>query len=104
MKDLEASRQWYERLLGETECVTPIEGILELKISNKLWLQLIRKRGDSEPTDSVLRMEVTDIQAELNRLGLLGIPTTGVEMVEGVISYFDLQDPDGNRLSFYQLY
>ncbi len=44
-----------------------------------------------------------DVHAERARLGALGVEAGEVEVVDGVIAWWDFTDPDGNRLSLYTL-
>lgn len=102
VKNLAESDKWYKTLLGELERLTPVDGILELKLDEGIWLQLIEKHN-SKNTSSIIRLEVRDLKVEKDRLEKYLIPTGEIQTVEGVISYFEFQDLDGNNLSFYQL-
>lgn len=99
--DLPRARRWYETVLEvEGPDVEPVEGVVEYRVGG-IWLQL----GESEerPGGSTVRIGVPDVRAERERLVGLGIGAGPVEVVEGVITYWDLQDPDGNRSSLYTL-
>ena len=99
--DLPRARRWYEAVLEvEGPDVEPVEGVVEYQVGGT-WLQLGESR--ERPGGSTLRLGVPDVHAERERLVGLGIGAGSVEVVEGVITFWDLQDPDGNRLSFYTL-
>lgn len=99
--DLPRARRWYEAVLEvEGPDVEPVEGVVEYLVGG-IWLQ----PGESEerPGASTVRLGVPDVHAERERLVGLGIGAGPVEVVEEVIACWDLQDPDGNRLSLYTL-
>lgn len=100
VSDLSSSIDWYNSLLGEVESFTPAEGVVEFQLNTTTWLQLFEGPLSN---GAVLRLEVNKIQEEHRRLQALGISPTPVELVPGVVSYFDFKDPDGNLLSFYRL-
>ena len=101
VSNLEASVAWYGQLLGEVESFAPAEGVVEFQLNPTTWLQLFE--GETGAAGSVLRLEVTGIKQQHARLEGLGIPATAVELVPGIVSFFDFEDLDGNQLSFYQL-
>lgn len=67
-----------------------------------MWLQLAEGRRNE--TDWTFRIGVKDAAKEQESVRSLGVMTTEMETVSGVISFFGFTDPDGNRLSFYQLH
>jgi lactoylglutathione lyase len=99
----EATR-WYQTLLGNVEMVEPAPGTIELQLTENVWLQLddtgyLEEGGGS----SIIRLETDDIEAKHQIVKRL-VPNLGaIEVVEGVIRYFDFNDPSGNRLSYYQM-
>ncbi|WP_462249595.1 VOC family protein [Ekhidna sp.] len=101
VSNLEASTEWYSDLLSNTNAISPAEGVVEFELNEKTWLQLFE--GESSTNTAILRLEVNDIQSEHKRLKILGISPTNIELVPGVVSYFDFKDPDGNQLSFYTI-
>jgi hypothetical protein len=46
---------------------------------------------------------VTDLESERERLLSLGVAVGEIERVEGVISFCDFVDPDGNKLGLYRV-
>jgi predicted enzyme related to lactoylglutathione lyase len=77
-----------------------MEGIVEFNVGGT-WLQLSKGKTDSK--EWVFRIGVDDLMNERKRIQDLGIKIEGVKTVPEIITYFDLIDPDKNRLSFYQL-
>ena len=51
----------------------------------------------------LVRVGVEDIDAERRRLLDLAVAVEDTERVEGVIAFCDFADPDGNRLSLYEV-
>ncbi len=100
VKDLAGARGWYARLLGKEPELEPVPGIVEFRVGGT-WLQL--EEGERRPKGWVFRIGVPDLQREWDRLAELGIPAREIQTVPEVIRFFDLADPDGNHLSFYQL-
>ena len=100
MKELAEAKLWYGELLGKEPELEPAPGIVEFKVG-ETWLQLVE--GRSRGTDWVFRIGVPDVTAEQRRLNELGIETGEIATIPRVISWFDFDDPDGNRLSFYEM-
>jgi predicted enzyme related to lactoylglutathione lyase len=97
VRDLDAARAWYERVLGKVADIEPVPGILEFEVHPGSWLQL----HDGDRT--VFRIGVKDVEAARDRLATMGIFVAPIERVEGVIAFFEFSDPDGNHLSLYQV-
>ena len=100
--DLNSAVEWYRRLLGEVEEVNPAPGVWEFQIVPSGWLQLFESEIN-EPNQSVVRFESHDIEASRMLASSLSINLDQIETVPDAVSYFDFQDPFGNRLSFYEL-
>lgn len=100
VSNLERSIKWYKQVLGDVEYFSPAEGVIEFMLNEKTWLQLFEGMS---PSNSILRLEVRDIQSHYDRLKKLGLAPTSIELVPNVISFFDFKDLDGNQLSFYKL-
>ncbi len=50
-----------------------------------------------------LQLEVRDLSRERERLRASGIPASEISTVPNVISYFDIFDPDGNTMRWFQV-
>lgn len=109
VRDLDAARKWYQRLLqlGPPE-LSPVDGVVEYELG-PVWLQLFE--AETELVDAaaaadaaVLRIGVPDVYAEHERLAALGLQVDPVIRVERVIDFLDLRDPDGHPLSFYAVH
>lgn len=100
VQDLERSARWYQELFDIKEAISPVDGVLEMEIG-PVWLQLYEGKGIE--SDTALRFGVRDIERAHKRVKKLDIPAEDITEVPGVIRYFDLRDPDGHGLSFYEM-
>ncbi|WP_152365005.1 VOC family protein [Microlunatus speluncae] len=99
VSDLDAAARWYERVLErDAPDLRPVDGVIEYDLDG-CWLQLCR--DEVRPGHTVFRFGVPDVRAERQRLEELGLVVGELIEVPGVISYFDFEDPDRNRLSCY---
>jgi lactoylglutathione lyase len=102
VKDVEQATRWYKNLLGNVETMEPAPGVMELQLTENTWLQL-DNTGDLKVGGSIIRLETKDIDS-IHTIVKKLMPDVGdIELVEGVIRYFDFKDLAGNRLSYYQL-
>ncbi len=104
VKNVAESVEWYKKLLGEVKVVEPTPGTIELQLNESIWLQLddtgyLEVGGGS----AIIRLSKEDIEATHENVRSLASDVDNIETVEGVISYFDFKDPDGNRLSYYKM-
>jgi len=104
VKDVKEATRWYKTLLGDVEIIEPTPGTIELQLTEDAWLQLddtgyLKVGGDG----SIVRLGTKDIDAMHKIVKNLTPDISDIELVEGVIRYFDFKDPAGNRLSYYQL-
>jgi lactoylglutathione lyase len=102
VKDVKEAARWYKALLGDVETMEPAPGTMELRLTESTWLQL-DDTGYLEVGGSIIRLETKDMDAMYKTVKKLMPDTGDIELVEGVIRYFDFKDPAGNRLSYYQL-
>lgn len=101
VKDLSHAVPWYRRALGLAEPdLQPAAGVVEFQVG-PIWLQLSEEATDRSGAETVTRFGVTDADAERARLVALAVPVGPIERVPGVVTYFNLVDPDGNVLSLY---
>lgn len=104
VKDVTAATEWYKKLLGDVEMMEPAPGTKELRLTESTWLQLddtgyLEVGGGS----TIIRFSTDDIEATHETVKRLASNVDDIETVVGVLRYFDFKDPDGNRLSYYQL-
>lgn len=56
-----------------------------------------------KPSSWDLEIGVRDLPRERDRLRRSGIAATEITTVPNVISYFDIKDPDGNGMRWFQV-
>jgi predicted enzyme related to lactoylglutathione lyase len=100
VSDLSKSREWYSRLFGKGPDLEPFEGNVEFKVGS-CWVQIVS--GKVQASSWELLLEVRDLSRERERLREGGITAGEIKTVPDVISYFDLSDPDGNAMRWFQV-
>ncbi len=102
VSDIAKSREWYSRLFGKKgPDLEPFAGNVEYKLGGA-WVQIVS--GKVQPSSSWnLQLEVRDLSRERERLRAEGIDATEIRTVPNVISFFDLKDPDGNNMRWFQV-
>lgn len=100
VSDLSKSCEWYARLFGKGPDLEPFKGNVEFKIAGG-WMQIVA--GKPRPSSWGLQIEVQDLVRERQRLREAEIDATEIKGVPNVISYFDLKDPDGNGMRWFQV-
>jgi hypothetical protein len=78
----------------------PFPGNVEFKVGGA-WVQVVS--GKAKPSSWSLQLEVRDLSRERERLRDSGIAATEIKTVPSVISYFDVGDPDGNPMRWFQV-
>ena len=100
VSDLAKSREWYSRLFGKGPDLEPFPGNVEFKVGNA-WVQI--SSGKVQPSSWSFQIEVRDLTRERERLQEAGIAASAINTVPDVIRYFDLTDPDGNAMRWFQV-
>ncbi len=100
VSDLSKSQEWYSRLLGKGPDLEPFPGNVEFKVGGA-WVQIVK--GKVQTSSWSLQLEVRDLSRERERLRASGIAAGEINTVPKVISYFDLSDPDGNTMRWFQV-
>jgi len=100
VSDLSKSREWYSLLFGKMPDLEPFPGNVEFKVGGA-WVQI--SKGKVQTSSWSLQLEVRDLSRERERLREAGIAATEIKTVPNVISYFDLNDPDGNTMRWFQV-
>ena len=76
--NLNSAVEWYRRLLGEVEELSPARGVWEFQIVPSGWLQLFESEIN-EPNQSVVRFESHDIEASRMLASSLSINVDQIE-------------------------
>jgi predicted enzyme related to lactoylglutathione lyase len=100
VSDLSKSRGWYSRLFGKGPDLEPFPGNVEFKVGGA-WVQI--SNGKVQPSSWSLLIEVRDLSRERERLRKSEIAASEIQTIPNVISYFDLSDPDGNTMRWFQV-
>ncbi len=100
VSDLAKSREWYSRLFGKAPDLEPFPGNVEFRVG-RAWVQIMK--GKVQASSWSLQLEVRDVSRERERLRGGGIPASETKTVPNVISYFDVSDPDGNTMRWFQV-
>lgn len=100
VSDLPKSREWYSRLFGKGPDLEPFPGNIEFKVGGA-WVQIVS--GKVQASSWTLLLAVGDLSRERERLREGGIVATEIKTVPDVIRYFDLRDPDGNAMRWFQV-
>lgn len=100
VRDLDAAVDWYRVALelGDVD-LEPMDGLVEFDLG-PLWLQLARDPDNAGREGMSITLSVDDAATERERLAGLGLEVTEVTRYEGVVEFFALTDPDGNKVGF----
>lgn len=100
VSNLAKSREWYSTAFGKGPDLEPFPGNVEFKLGGA-WVQI--SEGKVSPSSWSLQLEVEDLPRERQRLRDADIAAAEIETAPGVISWFDLKDPDGNSMRWFQV-
>jgi len=100
VSDHSKSKEWYSRLFGKQPDLEPFPGNVEFKIGGA-WVQIAK--GEPKPSSWSIQFEVRDLSREKDRLLEAGISVPEIKTNQNVIRWFDLTDPDGNQLRWFQV-
>ncbi len=89
VSDHPKAKEWYSRLFGKAPDLEPFPGNVEFKLGGA-WVQIMK--GSVKPSSWSLQLEVRDLHRERE-----------IKTVPDMISYFDLSDPDGNTMRWFQV-
>jgi len=103
VSSLENAKEWYGKFLGEgAEMIEPAPGVLEIKATPNMWLQLYETEQMPE-TGAVLRFLVDDMAESQSAYAAKGIDTGEAIEVPAIVTYSEFTDPFGNQLGLYDL-
>jgi hypothetical protein len=100
VSDLSKSREWYSLLFGKMPDLEPFPGNVEFRVG-PAWVQI--SKGKVKASSWSLQLEVRDLHRERERLRESNIAATEIKTNPNVISWFDLKDPDGNAMRWFQV-
>lgn len=97
---LRESAKWYELLLEPDDELRPAPNMVEYKKA-ATWIQLLE--APVVPSANAVLFAVEDLETEVRSLSEKGILYDPVIEDLGVIRYVNFFDPDGNKLSLYEI-
>jgi len=100
VSNLARSKDWYPLLFGKAPDLEPFPGNVEFKVGGA-WVQIVE--GEVKPSSWKILFEVRDLHRERERLRENNIAATEIKTSPNVISWFDLTDPDGNAMRWFQV-
>ena len=101
VRDIIAAIEWYTRFLDRPPDARPIADVAEWMLGTESTLQLL-ERHDSVHL-GILRLEVTDLDESMHRVGQRGCHPVETGEYPGIVRYADYWDPSGNEISLVQV-
>lgn len=94
VSDVEASRQWYEKLIGRAPDNNPMPVLYEWQVVPGGWVQIWT---DTERAgQGLLNLAVADLDADVAAATENGLSPGDIEDVNKGVRLSTLHDPDGN--------
>lgn len=101
--DLDRARTFYGGVFGSGPEFEPDDDLLEWRVgAGEIWLQVVGVAGEIRPLLNRVRFRVTDLPAAHAAVRAEGGDATAIDTLPGVVRWFDLTDPWGNRLGYYE--
>ena len=103
VNNLEKSAKQYKDIFEpEKELISTDFQMIEYR-TGPIWIQLFE--GKTEINDNVVNFEVENLEKEYNRLKeMTVISNEEIIYIPDVIKYLEFKDPDGNKLTFLEIY
>ena len=103
VNNLEKSAKQYKDIFEpEKELISTDFQMIEYR-TGTIWIQLFE--GKTEINDNVVNFEVENLEKEYNRLKeMTVISNEEIIDIPDVIKYLEFKDPDGNKLTFLEIY
>lgn len=100
VRDLERSIVWYQSAfeLGEPDQF-PMEGLAEFNLG-AFWLQLALVPELAGHDGISVNISIKNAAAEQQGFAEKGLVVRELQRFEGVVEFFELTDPDGNKIGF----
>jgi glyoxylase I family protein len=97
VRDIATAREWYERLFGRSPDNSPMESLIEWRLTDGGWLQVT---ADPERAGrSLFNLAVADLPAAIAEVTARGIVAGDVLPVNKGVELCPLADPDGNAVT-----
>lgn len=96
--DIDAARNWYERLLGRAPDNRPMDSLVEWRVTDSGWLQVSSDAGRAGT--ALLNFAVDDLAAHLADLRSSDLAPGNIQNVNKGVQLSAITDPDGNTITF----
>ena len=102
--DLAQARALYGALFGGPPQSEPVEDLLEWRVGaqGETRLQVQGGLADVRPLLNRVRFRVTDLTAAHGAVQTAGSTPSEVTTLPGVVRWFDVADPWGNQLGYFE--
>ncbi|KUP97754.1 VOC family protein [Thermobifida cellulosilytica] len=102
VKDLEAARAWYTRVLGKEPIGEPAPDNVEFELAPNVNLMLTTGDEDAAEAGCKLMLGVADLKSARDRLTELEVEHGEVQEIEGALAWTDFRGPETHRLTLVQ--
>lgn len=100
VRNLAAAIDWYRSALElDAPGLEPLDGLVEFDMGS-FWLQLALDPRRAGVEGASINISVEDAAAEQQRMAAMGLEVTDLQRFDGVVDFFELTDPDGNKIGF----
>jgi predicted enzyme related to lactoylglutathione lyase len=100
VNDFDKALSFYVKLFGRGPDIVPMEGIAEWEIVENAWIQVSIDPERAGTTTVVVG--VNDIEAQCKECTGVNIAVGEIEEYPGIIKMMEMNDPDGNKISYVQ--
>jgi hypothetical protein len=100
--DFDGALDWYTRLFGRPPDITVHETEVMWRILESAWLYVVLDR--ERAGKSVVTLSVRDLDTAAARIAARGVRTDSFERVGDAGRKATFRDPDGNTISFAEVY
>ncbi len=100
--DFESALEWYTRLFGRPPDIDVHETEVMWRILDGAWLYVVLDRDRAG--NSVVTLSVGDLDTTVARIAARGVRTDSFEQVGDAGRKATFRDPDGNVISFAEVY
>lgn len=97
VSDIDASRSWYERLLGEPPTNTPMATLVEWRTTPNGWLQVFH--DPERAGNSLANLAVDDLETYVENVAARGLGPVEIVDADKGVRLATLHDPDGNAVT-----
>jgi catechol 2,3-dioxygenase-like lactoylglutathione lyase family enzyme len=100
VRDIDRATEWYRAALslGEPDQI-PLDGLVEFDLG-PFWLQLATAPELAGREGITVNISVADATELRRALESRGLTVSDMQRFEGVVEFFELTDPDGNKIGF----